>query len=405
MRRAPPTRRIGLAAFAGLVAWSVCAARAGAQEGPAVRPLPPAASPAASSWRILAASSEGRAIEFVQFGNGRRHILVLGPLAGDQPAALGMVDKLAEYLAASRAPLPDVTLTLVRDPNPDGRARRSRFNARGVDLDRNFSTSNWQRLPEGNHWRSGLRPHSEPETRVLATLLADLRPDRIVTVTSASDRAALGWSGPGNELVRALAGELELPLVESATQPGGSLAAYAALDRGIAVLAFGVPSGAATLDNWSALGRGLLTAVGVASPEPRRLPVADLAPEPMPGSDSTAPTPFAPRAPRGQGPLRQHASGATRAMPISDGRPAEETREREPAKLPAIAHELPREEGGKNSARALADSLDMGGWRPASRPSAAASGKPETPPAAPSDAIYWPADRIQRLPPADRVDR
>ncbi len=390
-------RRLEQTAYAALIACSVGTAQAQQPGSAAPVQMAPRYEP---SWRILAASSEGRPIEVAQFGTGKRQILIVGPLAGDQPGALGMVDKLAEYLAASRMPLPDVTLTLIRDLNPDGRVRRSRFNVRGVDLDRNFSTTNWQKLPEGNLWRSGPRPHSEAETRVLAAMIADLRPERIVTVNSAYDRAGLIWSGPGNDVARALADELGLPLAPPAAQPSGSLGAYAGDERNIPVLAFGVPAGAATLDNWSAYGRGLMTAAGLASPEPRRLPTADLAPEPMPGSDAPpAPIVHAPRElspstpaanpPRGQGPL---AHGRTRATPISSGRPPEEL----PRELTAPPTPV---SSASNSVSDLADSLDLGGWRPASAPPVAGA------PAADADkSVYWPATRIQRLPPADRVD-
>jgi len=399
-------RRFERTAYAALIACSVGTAQAQQPGSAAPMQIAPRYEPAPFSWRILAASSEGRPIEVAQFGTGKRQILIVGPLAGDQPGALGMVDKLAEYLAASRMPLPDVTLTLVRDLNPDGRVRRSRFNVRGVDLDRNFSTTNWQKLPEGNLWRSGPRPHSEAETRVLAALIADLRPERIVAVNSAYDRAGLIWSGPGNDVARALADELGLPLAPPAVQPSGSLGAYAGDERNIPVLAFGVPAGAATLDNWSAYGRGLMTAAGLASPEPRRLPTADLALEPMPGSDAP-PTPIAnaPREaspgapavtpsanpPRGQGPL---ANGRTRATPISSGRPPEEL----PRELGAPATPVP---SASNSVSDIAESLDLGGWRPASAPPAAVA------PGAAADSdkpVYWPATRIQRLPPADRID-
>ena len=61
--------------------------------------------------------------------------------------------------------------------NPDGVFYNSRFNAHGVDLNRNFQAANRR-----NNARFGQTALSEPEARVIEQLIRQYAPDRIVTI-------------------------------------------------------------------------------------------------------------------------------------------------------------------------------------------------------------------------------
>jgi protein MpaA len=79
--------------------------------------------------------------------------------------------------------------------NPDGLVRGTRGNAAGVDLNRNFPTSNWS--PEPVYYKDrrdepqdialspGAHPASEPETTALLSLLEQLKPRAVVSLHSA----------------------------------------------------------------------------------------------------------------------------------------------------------------------------------------------------------------------------
>jgi protein MpaA len=107
--------------------------------------------------------------------NARRTMLVVGSIAGDEPAGIAVA-----RLLASQPAVPGVRLWLVPDVNPDGAARGTRVNAHGVDLNRNFPFR-WRRLAaRGSRYYPGPRAGSEPETRALESFLRRERPELAV---------------------------------------------------------------------------------------------------------------------------------------------------------------------------------------------------------------------------------
>lgn len=120
---------------------------------------------------VVGRSLEGRPIVVRRVGErgAPRRALVVGEIHGDEPAGRAVVRLLA------RAAPPGVELWLVSTVNPDGARRGTRTNARGVDLNRNFSRA-WRRNAPGLADHSGPRPFSEPETRAVRHLILRVRP-------------------------------------------------------------------------------------------------------------------------------------------------------------------------------------------------------------------------------------
>jgi murein peptide amidase A len=97
-------------------------------------------------------------------------VLVVGDVHGNERAGERIVGRLRRT-GAPRG----VRLWLVRTANPDGAAAGTRQNARGVDLNRNFSFA-WRPGARGTYF-PGRHAASEPETRALMRLVRRVRPD------------------------------------------------------------------------------------------------------------------------------------------------------------------------------------------------------------------------------------
>jgi protein MpaA len=119
---------------------------------------------------VVGRSVEHRPIRLVRVGDSGapRRLLVVGCIHGSEPAGLAVTRALRRA-----APPAGVQLLVVDAINPDGCARGTRANARGVDLNRNFPTA-WR--PLGGVYASGPRSSSEPETRAAEALILRERP-------------------------------------------------------------------------------------------------------------------------------------------------------------------------------------------------------------------------------------
>ncbi len=120
---------------------------------------------------IVGRSVRGRTIGAIVLGaaSAPRKILVVGCIHGNECAGLAII------AALQHRPVPvGVQVWLVPEMNPDGSIARTRQNAHGVDLNRNFPYR-WARIANGVY-NSGPRPLSEPESRAAAALIRRIRP-------------------------------------------------------------------------------------------------------------------------------------------------------------------------------------------------------------------------------------
>jgi protein MpaA len=122
----------------------------------------------------LGHSSRGRPIRITAFGDARAgpRMLVVGCIHGTECAGTAAVRRLTVG-----CPPENADIWLLEDLNPDGHARSSRLNGRGVDLNRNFP-SGWR--ASGRPWDlqyPGTRPLSEVETRIARKVVRRVRPE------------------------------------------------------------------------------------------------------------------------------------------------------------------------------------------------------------------------------------
>ena len=104
-----------------------------------------------------------------------RRAMFIGAIHGNERGGV----PVTKALARSRPPA-GVAYFIISYPNPDGAARNTRQNLRGVDLNRNFP--GWRRNGSpGNVYYPGTGPLSEPESRAIYHAIDRIRPTLFVT--------------------------------------------------------------------------------------------------------------------------------------------------------------------------------------------------------------------------------
>lgn len=146
----------------------------------------------------------------------QRSVLVVGSIAGDEPGGIAVAK-----LLASQVPIRGVRLWVIPNMNPDGAARATRDNARGVDLNRNFPFR-WRHLgAPGGRYYSGPRPGSEPESRAIERFIRRTRPGLAIWLHQPygliDDSQGPRWAE------RRLARAIGLPLRRLTDYPGSAI--------------------------------------------------------------------------------------------------------------------------------------------------------------------------------------
>lgn len=112
----------------------------------------------------IGTTATGARIVGLRMGDGTRALRVFGAHHGDEGSSVVVALALAEALAEGGLP-DDTEVWIVPAVNPDGLAAGSRWNAAGVDLNRNYGEQ-WS----DHETRGGAGPFSEPETRAVRAL-------------------------------------------------------------------------------------------------------------------------------------------------------------------------------------------------------------------------------------------
>ena len=193
----------------------------------------------------MARSVQGRVIwgRDVRAEDANLRILVLGGIHGDEMSSSSLVFHWINL--ASNSPVADMAphaihWRFIPSLNPDGLFARpsKRMNARGVDLNRNFPTPNWDRDAK-LYWEKrtkrdprrwpGNKPLSEPESRFLYEQMDSFKPNLIVSVHAPF--GVLDFDGPTVPPTRL--GRLYLDQV--GIYPG-SLGNYGGIHKGVPVV-------------------------------------------------------------------------------------------------------------------------------------------------------------------------
>ena len=97
-----------------------------------------------SHSEVIGASVEGRAITAEILGREGPAFLIFGVIHGNEPAGAPLLELFLGHLRKNPSLYARRRLVVIPVLTPDGLARKSRYNVRGVDLHRNFPASTFK---------------------------------------------------------------------------------------------------------------------------------------------------------------------------------------------------------------------------------------------------------------------
>jgi protein MpaA len=191
-------------------------------------------------------SVEKRPILMHLLGGGPYPVLMLGGIHGSERNSAACARLFISYARAHPVEFSGVPLAVIPEANLDGLVRGVRFNARRVDLNRNFPAANWSRS-----YASGRSAGSEPETAALEKIIRELQPRRILSIHSITAEPCNNFDGPAEPLARAMASKNRYAVKDAIGYPTpGSLGNWAGHDLGIPVVTLELPASLPGADCW-----------------------------------------------------------------------------------------------------------------------------------------------------------
>ena len=199
-----------------------------------------------SGWQVIGQSLQGRDIRRRTVGSGSRTVLWIGGIHGDETEGMIATARLPEAFLADPARAGRVTLHLIEDLNPDGRAAETRGNAASVDLNRNYPAA-FEPAPA-----HGGAPLDQPEAALLAAQLEALNPDLVIVAHSWREGHFINYDGPASELAERFSAASRYPVIPSAdiNPTPGSLGSWVGIKRGIPILTVEYERGADPTGCW-----------------------------------------------------------------------------------------------------------------------------------------------------------
>ncbi|MGB0715571.1 MAG: M14 family zinc carboxypeptidase [Phycisphaerae bacterium] len=203
-------------------------------------------------WKTLGRSNQKRPLRAWVSGDPAMPCrIVFGGFHGDEPKSVDVAERFITSLqdaVATKSSTSEaiaahhwVVLPLV---NPDGFEIRNRRNARRVDINRNFPTSNFEVGRSRSRMYGGPKPASESETRAVMRIIERFSPASIITIHSISgNRYCNNYDGPARTLANRMKKANGYPVAASIGYPTpGSFGSWAGIERSIPTVTLELPS-------------------------------------------------------------------------------------------------------------------------------------------------------------------
>ncbi len=168
-------------------------------------------------------SKLGNKIELLGNDN-HKPILVIGVFHGDEPQGDFLI---REYIKINN----NSEMLFIPCLNPDGMKLKTRQNANGVDLNRNFPTKNWERV-EDKTFYGGEAPNSEIETKFTAEIIEEYKPQLILSLHAPF--RTVNFDGDALKYAEKISEIINYPVQEDIGYPTpGSFGTYCGVERNI----------------------------------------------------------------------------------------------------------------------------------------------------------------------------
>ena len=221
---------------------------------------PPTSKPMlANEWKVIGKTTEGRKMHSTHLGTTGTRTLVIAGLNGEDRVAVRWLEQLADTMASRPELTNNIEVVFFRAGNPDGLVRKTRNNARGVPLNRNFPSRGYRPVVGVPSFAV---PASEVETRVILDTLYSFRPRRVIHLSSTTGAAQTLYN------LKAKASALELertaqfkPVQLDPEQSPGSLEDFADGTLEATVLSLKVNVGSDWQQTWNRVQPQILAAV------------------------------------------------------------------------------------------------------------------------------------------------
>lgn len=207
-----------------------------------------------TSW---ARTSRGTSLDLYKKGHTSKAspFLFIGGVHGDEPEGVRLAEDLLAWLRDSEEDLHP--WLLIPCLNPDGHAQNRRTNDRGVDLNRNFPSSDWSPEAKAERYFPGPKAGSEAEVQALVRLIEDEKPQLIVHFHS-WEPCVVYTGAPGRNAAEILGRKTGYEVREDIGYPTpGSLGQYGWLDKKIPVICIEAQADCALESVWPTFGPGL----------------------------------------------------------------------------------------------------------------------------------------------------